>query len=134
MPRLYREAPVNSIWEGSGNIMCLDVLRALGRTSGAAEVLRHELGEAKDARIKAFAERIEKRLAGSDHADESQARALVCDLMLALQGSLLVRHAPSNVSDAFCGSRLDGRGSPVFGLLPRGLDTRGIAERAGPAN
>ena len=85
-------------------------------------------------RIKAFAERIEKRLAARDHADESQARALVRDLMLALQGSLLVRHAPANVSDAFCASRLDGDGAPVFGLLPRGLDTRGIAERAGPAN
>ena len=64
----------------------------------------------------------------------SQARALVRDLIVALQGSLLVRHAPSNVSDAFCASRLDGEGAPVFGLLPRGLDTRGIAERAGPAN
>ena len=70
MPRLYREAPVNSIWEGSGNIMCLDVLRALERTPNAAEVLRHELGEAKNARIKAFAERIEKRIAARDHADE----------------------------------------------------------------
>ena len=134
MPRLYREAPVNSIWEGSGNIMCLDVLRALGRTSNAVEILRREVGEAKDARIKAFAERNEKRLGASDHADESQARLLVRDLILALQASLLVKHAPSNVSDAFCASRLDGEGSPVFGLLPRGLDTRRIADRAGPAN
>ncbi|MGB7694374.1 MAG: DNA alkylation response protein, partial [Pseudolabrys sp.] len=76
----------------------------------------------------------DKRIAARDHADESQARALVRDLMLALQGSLLVRHAPSSVSDAFCASRLDGEGAPVFGLLPRGLDKRGIAERAGPAN
>jgi putative acyl-CoA dehydrogenase len=59
---------------------------------------------------------------------------LVRDFIVALQGSLLVRHAPSNVSDAFCASRLDGEGAPVFGLLPRGLDARGIAERAGPAN
>jgi putative acyl-CoA dehydrogenase len=134
MPRLYREAPVNSIWEGSGNIMCLDVLRALERTPNAAEVLRHEFGEAKNARIKTFAERIEKRLAAHDHADESQARALVRDLIVALQGSLLARHSPSNVSDAFCASRLDGEGTSAFGLLPRGLDARGIAERAGPAN
>jgi len=134
MPRLYREAPVNSIWEGSGNIMCLDVLRALERTPNAAEVLRHELGEAKNVRIKTFAERIEKRLAAHDHADESQARALVRDLIVALQGSLLARHSPSNVSDAFCASRLDGEGTSAFGLLPRGLDARGIAERAGPAN
>jgi len=134
MPRLYREAPVNSIWEGSGNVMCLDVLRALERTPSAAEILRHELGEAKNTRVKTFAERIEKRLAARDRADESQARALVRDLMLALQGSLLVRHAQANVSDAFCASRLDGDGAQIFGILPRGLDTRGIAERAGPAN
>ena len=134
MPRIYREAPVNSIWEGSGNVMCLDVLRALERTPNASEVLRGELDGAKDSRIKAFAERIEKRFASRDHADESQARALICDIVLGLQGSLLVRHAPSNVSDAFCASRLDGEGAPVFGLLPRSVDTRGIAERAGPAN
>jgi putative acyl-CoA dehydrogenase len=134
MPRLYREAPVNSIWEGSGNIMCLDVLRALERTPNAVEVLRRELAEARDPRIKTFVERIEKRLSARDHTDESQARILVRELMLTLQGSLLVRHAPSNVSDAFCASRLGGEGSPVFGLLPRGLDTRGIAERAGPVN
>jgi putative acyl-CoA dehydrogenase len=134
MPRLYREAPVNSIWEGSGNIMCLDVLRALERTPNAVEVLRRELAEAKDPRIKTFVERIEKRLSARDYVDESQARILVRELMLTLQGSLLVRHAPSNVSDAFCASRLGGEGTPVFGLLPRGLDTRGIAERAGPVN
>jgi putative acyl-CoA dehydrogenase len=114
--------------------MCLDVLRALERTPNAAEVLRREFGEAKDARVNVFAERIEKRLTDGDRADESRARALVLDLMLALQASLLVRYAPSNVSDAFCASRLDGEGAPVFGLLPRGLDARGIVERAGPAN
>jgi putative acyl-CoA dehydrogenase len=134
MPRLYREAPVNSIWEGSGNIMCLDVLRALERAPNAAEVLRRELDEARDARIKACADRLEKRQKARDYADESQARALVRDLILALQGSLLIRHAPANVSDSFCASRLDGERTAVFGLLPRGLDTRGIAERAGPAN
>jgi putative acyl-CoA dehydrogenase len=134
MPRLYREAPVNSIWEGSGNIMCLDVLRALERTPNAVEILRRELGAGKDARVKSSVERIEKRLTARDHVDESQARTLVRDLILTLQASLLVRHAPSNVSDAFCAARLDGEGAPVFGLLPRGLDTRAIAERAGPAN
>jgi len=133
MPRLYREAPVNSIWEGSGNIMCLDVLRALERTPNATEILHQELGAAKNGRITAFAARIEKRLAARDHADESQARALVRDLVVALQGSLLVRHSPTLVSDAFCASRLDGEAAPVFGLLPRGVDTRGVVERAGPA-
>jgi hypothetical protein len=92
MPRLYREAPVNSIWEGSGNIMCLDVLRALERTPNAAEVLRHEFGEAKNARSRRLPSVSRKRLAAHDHADESQARALVRDLIVALQGSLLARH------------------------------------------
>lgn len=134
MPRLYREAPVNSIWEGSGNIMCLDVLRAIERTPNAAEVLRSEISAAGDSRVQSFAERFEKRLAARDHADESQARALVRELVLALQGALLVRHAPPSVADAFCTSRLAGEGASVFGMLPHGLDTRAIAERAAPAS
>ena len=71
MPRLYREAPVNSIWEGSGNVMCLDVLRAIERTPNAAEVLRAELDGAGDARLKAFAGRLLKRLAAPERNDES---------------------------------------------------------------
>ena len=110
MPRLYREAPVNSIWEGSGNIMCLDVLRAIERTPNAVEVLRRELGDGKNARLKAFAERLDKRFGARDHNDESQARALVRDLILALQAALLVKHAPQPVADAFCASRLGERG------------------------
>ena len=70
MPRLYREAPVNSIWEGSGNVMCLDVLRAIARTPKAAEVLRAELADAGDARVKVFAERLQQRLAAADRNDE----------------------------------------------------------------
>ena len=132
MPRLYREAPVNSIWEGSGNIMCLDVLRAMERTPNTAEVLHREFDEGKDARLKAFTDRLEKRLAARDRNDESQARALARELVLALQASLLIRHAPAAVADAFCASRLDGEGGSVFGLLPRGIDLRGIAERAAP--
>jgi putative acyl-CoA dehydrogenase len=133
MPRLYREAPVNSIWEGSGNVMCLDVLRAMDRTAKAVEVLRAELDSAKDPRVKSFAGRFENRIAAHDRVDETQARTLVRELVLALQAALLVKHAPSNVADAFCASRLEGDGAPAFGLLPRDLDMRGIAERAGPA-
>jgi len=129
MPRLYREAPVNSIWEGSGNVMCLDVLRAFGRTPNAAEVLRLELA-GSDARLRAFAENLAGRLAASDRNDESQARVLVRDLVLAIQAALLVRHAPPAVADAFCASRLSGDGGGAFGTLPRGCDTRAIAERA----
>src|SRR5262245_22757186 len=134
MPRLYREAPVNSIWEGSGNIMCLDVLRALERTPNAMDVLRRELGEGKDTRLKAFTERLEKRLlATRERNDETQARMLTRELVLALQAALLVRHAPSVVADAFCASRL-GEGGSAFGVLPRGLDLSAIAGRAASAN
>jgi putative acyl-CoA dehydrogenase len=132
MPRLYREAPVNSIWEGSGNIMCLDVLRALDRTPNAADVLRQELN-GKDARLKGIADRLNRRFGAADRSDESQARALVRDLVLALQAALLTSHAPATVADAFCASRLNGDGASAFGLLPRGIDLRTIADRAAPA-
>jgi putative acyl-CoA dehydrogenase len=130
MPRLYREAPVNSIWEGSGNVMCLDVLRAIGRTPNLTDVLRAEL-DSGDKRVSAFAAKLAQRLSASDRNDEAQARALTRDLVLALQAALLVKSAPPAVADAFCASRLAGDGS-AFGLLPRGLDLRAIVERAGP--
>ena len=133
MPRAYREMPVNSIWEGSGNVMCLDVLRAIERTPKAAEVLRAELDSA-DKRVTAFADRLRKRLSAPDRNDESQARVLVRDLVLALQAALLVKHSPSAVADAFCVSRLDGESGAAFGMLPRGIDTRALVERAAPAN
>ena len=132
MPRLYREAPVNSIWEGSGNVMCLDVLRALGRTANAAEVLHAELSVAGEPRLKAFAGALEQRLLGAERNDEAQARALTRDLVLALQAALLIKHAPPYVADAFCASRLSGEGGGAFGTLPRGVDTRAIAARAAP--
>ena len=135
MPRLYREAPVNSIWEGSGNIMCLDVLRAMEKIPNAIDVLRRELGNGKDARLKPFNEQLEKRLLGiRERNDESQARALTRELVLALQAALLIRHAPGPVADAFCASRLAAEAGSTFGLLPRGLDLRAIAERAAPAD
>jgi putative acyl-CoA dehydrogenase len=132
MPRLYREAPVNSIWEGSGNVMCLDVLRAMGRSPNIADVLRSELGG--DARLKTFADRLVKRLGAPDRNDEAQARALVRELVLALQAALLIKHAPAVVADEFCASRLDGEGGSVFGLLPRGTDLHAIVERAVPTS
>jgi putative acyl-CoA dehydrogenase len=133
MPRLYREAPVNSIWEGSGNVMCLDVLRAIERTPRAAEVLAAELDIDSEPRVRPFLERLSKRLSAPDRHDEAQARALVRDLVLALQAVLLIKHAPPAVADAFCASRLGAGAGAVFGLLPRGADTRAIVERAGPA-
>jgi putative acyl-CoA dehydrogenase len=131
MPRLYREAPVNSIWEGSGNVMCLDVLRAIARAPNAIDALRGELDAGGNGRLQAFSEQLLARLGAPERNDESQARELVRRLVLALQAALLVRHAPAVVADAFCASRLEGDSS-AFGLLPRGIDARAIVERAAP--
>jgi putative acyl-CoA dehydrogenase len=131
MPRLYRESPVNSIWEGSGNVMCLDMLRAIARTRDAAEVLRAALDTGGDARLDAFAGKLMQRLAAPERNDEALARALTRDLVLGLQAALLIRHAPAYVADAFCASRLAGESS-AFGLLPRGSDLAAIVQRAAP--
>ncbi|HEX5509274.1 MAG TPA: isovaleryl-CoA dehydrogenase [Pseudolabrys sp.] len=135
MPRIYREAPVNSIWEGSANVMCLDVLRALARTAGAADVLMAEIGAAAGGNpdLKAFIGRLQKRLSAREHADESQARIFARDLILALQAAVLIEHAPVAVADAFCASRL-GEGGGAFGLLPSGADMQAIVARAAPRN
>jgi putative acyl-CoA dehydrogenase len=137
LPRLYREAPLNSIWEGSGNVNALDVLRALGREPAAVEAFVAEVSLARgaDARLDAAIDRLGKELTS---VDESGARRLVELMGLTLQGSLLVRLAPAYVSDAFCASRLGEPGSPgpaglAFGTLPRGLDTRAVVARATPA-
>jgi putative acyl-CoA dehydrogenase len=132
MPRLYREAPVNSIWEGSGNVVCLDLLRAVARATNARDVLRTELDAGGDARVKGFVGRLLDRLGAPERNDEGQARALARDLVLALQGALLAKHSPPAVADAFCASRLGGEHGGAFGTLPRGLDLRAIAERAAP--
>jgi putative acyl-CoA dehydrogenase len=131
LPRVYREMPVNSIWEGSGNVMCLDVLRAMARAANIGDVLRGEFDG--DKRVKNFAEPLMQRLAAPERNDEAQARALSRDLVLALQAALLIKHAPAAVADAFCTSRLNGAGGgTAFGLLPRGVDARAIVERAAP--
>jgi putative acyl-CoA dehydrogenase len=134
MPRLYREGPVNSIWEGAGNIMCLDVLRALERMAGAAELLLQEIAESAqaDKRLQIAASRLDRKLSGRDWKDESQARTIVRDLVLAMQAALLLRHAPAPVADAFCASRLGEEPGGTFGLLPPGIDCRAIVERAAP--
>ena len=131
MPRLYREAPVNSIWEGSGNIMCLDVLRAISRTANIVDVLKDEI-DCGEARVKTFAHGVINRLTSPERNDEAQARALTRDLVLALQGALLARHTLPAVADAFCASRLSDARGGIFGTLPRGADARAIAERGSP--
>jgi putative acyl-CoA dehydrogenase len=134
LPRIYREMPVNSIWEGSGNVMCLDVLRAIGREPDAAEIILAEVRDAAtaDRRLTAFAAVLESRLTKPAIADESQARVLVRDLVLALQAALLVRHAPPALADAFCAVRLAEDRGASFGLLPQGVDAHAILERAAP--
>jgi putative acyl-CoA dehydrogenase len=131
MPRLYREMPVNSIWEGSGNVMALDVLRALQRTPDAIESVHAELAAARggDPRLDGFAGELDQVLAAKP--DETQARRLTEKLALAVEAALLVRHAPAAVADAFCASRLAGW-SGTFGTLPRGIDAAAIVARAAP--
>jgi putative acyl-CoA dehydrogenase len=133
LPRNYREAPLNSIWEGSGNVICLDVLRAMARGPEVADAFFAEVGAARggDRRLDAFVDAVRREL--GDFADaELRARRLVERLALALQGSLLVRHAPTAVADAFCASRLAGDRGLAFGTLPAGTDCAAIIERERP--
>ena len=134
MPRLYREVPVNSIWEGAGNIMCLDVLRALERMPDAAELLLREVAESAqaDKRLRTAADRLERKLSGRDWKDESQARTVVRDLVLTMQAALVLHLAPPPVAEAFCASRLGDEPGGTLGLLPPGIDCRAIVERAAP--
>ncbi|MGH2663239.1 MAG: isovaleryl-CoA dehydrogenase [Actinomycetota bacterium] len=134
MPRLYRETPLNSIWEGSGNVNALDVLRAVVRTPEALDVFLTEVDEARsgDRRLDVFADGLQDELRNRDDL-ETRARFLVERLALAFQASLLVRHAPPEVADAFCASRLDGRGGRGYGTLPAGIDFVSIIERHRPA-
>ena len=133
MPRLYREAPVNAIWEGSGNVQCLDVLRALSKTPAVVDAFFTEVALAKGAHT--ALDRYIAALA-TDLQDvrdlEYRARDVVDRMALALQASLLVRHAPAFVSDAFCHSRLGQLGHHSYGTLPRGVDAAAIIARATP--
>ncbi|MEU3624277.1 DNA alkylation response protein [Amycolatopsis coloradensis] len=131
MPRLYREAPLMSIWEGSGNVAALDALRAMAKQpeSVAAYFAEVEQASGADARLDDAVGRLRKEL--SDLSDvEYRARRLVESMALVLQGSLLVRHGTTAVADAFCASRLGGDWGVAFGTLPSGVDTRAILARA----
>jgi putative acyl-CoA dehydrogenase len=133
MPRLYREAPLNSIWEGSGSVQALDALRALARDPAGLELVLDEVADAAGAepRLDAFVERVRGELRDPETL-EARARRLVERLALALQASLLVRHSPPAVADAFCASRLDGEGGLAFGTLPARVDAEAIIERHRP--
>jgi putative acyl-CoA dehydrogenase len=133
MPRLFRESPLNSIWEGSGNVAALDVLRALVKEPQVMEAFRAEVSAAAgaDERLDAAVRQVQADL--SDHGDlELRARRVVERLALVLQGSLLVRHGHPAVADAFCASRLGGDHGQAFGTLPAGVDFAAIISRAVP--
>jgi len=134
MPRLYREAPLSSIWEGSGNVICLDVLRAMTKEPGSTEALVEEIrrGLGGDKRLDAYAHALAAELSRPGDELESQARRLVEKLALALQASLLVRYAPPAVADAFCASRLTSDSGRAFGTLPPKLDFQAVISRALP--
>ena len=133
MPRLYREMPLNSIWEGSGNVNCLDVLRAMQREPETVVALFNELALSRgaNAHLDAAVARLQRELADQQNI-EVRARRLVEHLALALQGALLVRHSPPAIADAFCATRLGGDWGAAFGTLPPGVDVKAIIQRARP--
>ena len=133
MPRLFRESPVNAIWEGSGNVQCLDVLRAMQKSPQVVDAFFDEVGKARGAN--AALDRWVDTLKTSfgDRSDiEYRARDLVDRMALAIQAALLVQHAPPAVADAFCASRLASGGHRNYGTLPRGADCAAIIARATP--
>ncbi|MFF0792643.1 acyl-CoA dehydrogenase family protein [Streptomyces spiralis] len=133
MPRLVRESPLNSIWEGAGNVQALDVLRALRREPQAFDAYLREVGRARgaDHRLDAAIKNLLTELADLEGV-EARARRLAERLALVLQGSLLVRYAPPEVADAFCAARLGGDGGAAFGTLPHTLHLAALVERARP--
>jgi len=133
MPRLYREAPLNSIWEGSGNVIALDVLRALRHEPESLAGFFSELGRAAgaDARLDSAIARLESEFNDGDNL-EFRARTIVEQMAIALQAALLVQHAPAAVSDAFCAARLSDNRSLNYGALPAGIDAAAIVARHTP--
>jgi putative acyl-CoA dehydrogenase len=131
LPRLYRQAPLNSIWEGSGNVIALDVLRAMDRSSDslAAVTAEIELARGADARFDDAVKTLHAELGDADGLP-LRARRVASLLALCLQGSLLLRHAPAAVADAFCASRLGSDGGGVLGTLPSGAAVREVVDRA----
>ena len=137
LPRLYREAPLNAIWEGSGNVICLDVLRALSHEPECVPALLDELGAARgdDPRYDALlGDTVGLIRCDEGDAERLQARArlLTERLALLLQAQALMRVAPGAVAEAFLASRVAGEGGRAFGTLPDGIDPAPIIERAWP--
>ena len=133
LPRLFRESPLLSLWEGAGNVNALDLLRATAREPESVDALLAEVDLARggDGRLDDAARRLRDELA-DPHELEHRARSVVELAALCLQGSLLVRHAPPEVADAFCATRLGGAGGRAYGTLPRATDCTAIVERHRP--
>jgi hypothetical protein len=131
MPRLYREAPLASIWEGSGNVQCLDVMRAMVKNPESVEAFANEVGEGAvlEPRLDRFAAELRKDLQSDPTTLEARARSLVERMALALQGSVLVRFGDEAVAEAFITSRLEGDWGHAFGTLPAGTDFQRIINR-----
>jgi putative acyl-CoA dehydrogenase len=136
MPRLFRESPLNSIWEGSGNVQCLDVLRAMVKSPASVDAFFAEVAEgaAREPRLAAYAGAVKDEFPGDLETIESRARRLVERMALALQASLLVRYGDEAVADAFCASRLGGEWGQAFGTLPAGVDFGRIIDRHRPVS
>jgi len=131
LPRLYREAPVNSIWEGSGNVICLDVLRAMERDPATADALLEEIAKAAGGHRDLDAAALQLRKDLADPADPTpRARTLTESMAIALQASLMVRCAPNAAADAFCASRLGGQRGFTYGSLKASAALDGILDRA----
>jgi putative acyl-CoA dehydrogenase len=137
-PRLFRESVINPIWEGSGNVQCLDVLRAIGKTPAVLMAFNAELNKARGGNsiLDQYLDRLNDQFMQLNPADmhglQYSARTMVDQMALAFEASLLVRHAPDAVSEAFCASRLAAQGHHNYGALPKGLNVKSIIERADP--
>lgn len=129
MPRLYREAPLNAIWEGSGNVIALDVLRTLRREPAALEAYLAEVSKAAGGNAELDRAMAALQDSALHTLGEAEARGLCEQMALVLQGSLLVRHAPAAVADAFCARRFGVGGGLSFGALPPGADVEAIVAR-----
>ena len=133
LPRLYRDVPLNSIWEGSGNVQCLDVLRSINKEPHSIEAFLIEVKSAAGANTNFdnFVLKIERELLDTNNA-EFRARRIVEKLALALQAAVLLKNAPNYISDAFCNSRLANENNSSFGTLPVGTDVKKIIARSMP--
>ena len=131
MPRLYREAPLNGIWEGTGNMICLDVLRALNREPDTLAALIAELARARgvDHRLDAYLDELESELSDT-HDWERRGRQITAMIATAVEAALLVRHSTTAIADAFIASRLPGLANRAFGSLPRGADMAVVIARS----